>query len=349
VKIWRCVLARPDPSNSSPKAALYTPSSPPYFSGSPMTGVGDSMNLVTASVNPPTVTSTSYLKPPSPSRLLNSSASPVIQDRDQEAFLPSSSTQTGVSPILSAAPPTLLARFAPPQPGLMHNEISLFPPAIDFSSDVGKNPRLLEYLLVSAVILAATKGEWKQVQSSVDASSLQAIFVAEAVGDVPPYTPGARRTATARPPIAARNRSHSGRSRRNHDYEVREEIQYSIDHLVDDLDRVPLSPRRGAHQTSRSSPFIFFPTSQSEIIPNNSRTNSSYPSDPERSAQRPVVSRRPATANPTQAGDGVFTGRRPSLQVMNAAQTPTCGLLRRPSTAGGVPSCSISGPPPVYK
>ncbi|KAG8819141.1 hypothetical protein FRC19_010079 [Serendipita sp. 401] len=107
----------------------------------------------------------------------------------QDFLSPStSSTRALLAPLLAApAPPTILARFAPPQLGLTHNELALFP-SIFSSPDQDQNRLLLENLLLSAVLVAVNKGEWKNVQSLADREALEAVFVAEAKGELPPYT-----------------------------------------------------------------------------------------------------------------------------------------------------------------
>lgn len=90
------------------------------------------------------------------------------------------------------ASPSLLARFAPPQPGLLKYELTLFPAAYPPNSPTPDG--MVDTLIVTAVLLASDKNEWKTRQSIMDAQSLAAHFEAEARGDVPPYTPRPPRT-----------------------------------------------------------------------------------------------------------------------------------------------------------
>ena len=90
------------------------------------------------------------------------------------------------------APLSLLARFAPPQPGLLNYELTIFPaayppytPTVDGVADT---------IVVTAVLLATDKHEWRTRQSIIDAQSLAVHFDAEARGVIPPYTPRAPRT-----------------------------------------------------------------------------------------------------------------------------------------------------------
>ncbi|KAG8801610.1 hypothetical protein FRC17_006604 [Serendipita sp. 399] len=122
----------------------------------------------------------------------------------QDLLSPSTpNVRARLAPVLAApAPPTILARFAPPQLGLTHHELALFPSAF-FSADLDQNQFLVESLLLSAVLLAVNKGEWKNVQSLADKDALEAVFIAEARGEVPPYT--TRVGQAIQPPIPQRD------------------------------------------------------------------------------------------------------------------------------------------------
>jgi hypothetical protein len=101
------------------------------------------------------------------------------------------------------APPSLLARFAPPQHGLLNYELTLFPPA--YPPYIPTPDGMVDTIVVTSVLLAAEKHEWKTRQSIVDAESLAVHFEAEARGVIPPYTPRAPRTIaiSGRPRTAA--------------------------------------------------------------------------------------------------------------------------------------------------
>lgn len=104
------------------------------------------------------------------------------------------SIRAAISSILTEpAPPYTLARFVPPQTGLPESNIVLFPPIFS-SSDPTNNICKLEHLLISIVLLNTTKGEWKRIQSANGMADLQRVLVAEAAGEVPPYTPTLGRT-----------------------------------------------------------------------------------------------------------------------------------------------------------
>ena len=96
------------------------------------------------------------------------------------------------SSLRAPAPPSLLARFAPPQPGLLKYELTLFPAA--YPAYAPTPDGMVDTLVVTAVLLASNKDEWRTRQSIMDARSLAAHFEAEARGVVPPYTPRAPRT-----------------------------------------------------------------------------------------------------------------------------------------------------------
>ena len=106
------------------------------------------------------------------------------------------------SSLRAPAPPSLLARFAPPQPGLLKYELTLFPAA--YPPYASTSDGMVDTLVVTAVLLASDKNEWRTRQSIMDARSLAAHFEAEARGVVPPYTPRAPRTIamSARPRTA---------------------------------------------------------------------------------------------------------------------------------------------------
>ena len=114
-----------------------------------------------------------------------------------EAFPP------GLRSLLSSpAPPSLVARFAPPQPGLLKYELTIFPAA--YPPYTSTPDGMVDTLVVTAILLTADKDEWRTRQSIMDARSLAAHFEAEARGVVPPYTPRAPRTVeiSARPRTA---------------------------------------------------------------------------------------------------------------------------------------------------
>jgi hypothetical protein len=90
------------------------------------------------------------------------------------------------------APPSLLARFAPPQQGLLNYELTLFPPA--YPPFTPTPDGMVDTIVVTSIVLATGKHEWKTRQSIIDAQSLAVHFGAEARGVIPPYTPRAPRT-----------------------------------------------------------------------------------------------------------------------------------------------------------
>ncbi len=90
------------------------------------------------------------------------------------------------------APTSLLARFAPPQPGLLNYELTLFPPA--YPPYTPTPDGVVDTIVVTSVLLATDKLEWRTRQSIIDAQSLAVHFEAEARGVIPPYTPRAPRT-----------------------------------------------------------------------------------------------------------------------------------------------------------
>lgn len=90
------------------------------------------------------------------------------------------------------APPSLLARFAPPQPGLFNYELTLFPPA--YPPYTPTPDSMVDTIVVTSILLATDKREWRTRQSIIDVQSLAVHFEAEARGVIPPYTPRAPRT-----------------------------------------------------------------------------------------------------------------------------------------------------------
>ena len=325
-KIWRCVSSRLDPSttSSTPSIALPVMRSP-YPAAATDTAA---QPVQTPEGRPTLALDTSFLSEP---------------HHDQRSQPSASAARSILSAILNApAPPTILARFAPPQIGLEHNELSLFPQPL---SDQRANDHFLECLLISTVILAVRKGEWKQVQTVVGVSALQAVFMAEAVGEVPPYTPRSRQAASTAGgnTRTVRSRAHSDRSRRPPEVMAGARPNPSENHgQANDSDQTPLLPQRNAHRSSRSSPFNIFPTPPFNLGTISGQARRAFFPGPghDRPASNRVASRRPATADSAFAGDGVFNRRRPSLQVANPAYVPRSGDL--------VAAPGMGSPPPAY-
>ncbi|CCA74867.1 hypothetical protein PIIN_08837 [Serendipita indica DSM 11827] len=229
-KIWRCVVASPGISNAHPHPRMARVNSgigdhamsraltdesicnercaePPRNMGDPPLSTGYPSPLANLSLSSPLTRSTADSGTkigPNPYRKSSESFGAPIP--------PSTSKARGmISLLFFPAPSTLLARFVPPQVGLIHHELALFSPLyasipVPSSSpyasrgDIESNTKLLENLLVSAILLVTGKGEWRQVKSLADPDALQAVFMAEARGDLPPYT---SRVGRIRPPHMA--------------------------------------------------------------------------------------------------------------------------------------------------
>ncbi|KIM28047.1 hypothetical protein M408DRAFT_329702 [Serendipita vermifera MAFF 305830] len=318
-KIWRCVSSRP-PSGPNP------PNPPSINHASPFP--------ILQNPFPPT---------PFSAHATAQAPAPVSSPLPEQHQSTSAAIRSIITSIVNTpAPSTVLARFAPPQIGLQYNLISFFPPA--FSETEG-NPQPLETLLVSTILLAVRKGEWKHIQSSNTTAALQAVFLAEAAGEIPPYTPGGNRNATSRNNNTVRTRTQSERSRR-----IPEVASITGDRPPPsrggqgESERAPLLPRR--HQSTRSSPFNVFPT-----LPFNlgTITGRSPATATERTRSRTVSARRPATAGSAPAGDGVFAGRRPSMQLLGSSTSAPASAQGHGRTGDTAGISSIRGPPPAYK
>jgi hypothetical protein len=267
----------------------------------------------------------------------------------------------------------LLACLVPPQPtGPPQGELALFPhlfpswssslppdsssfnehhPVLSSSSSKLRDLRMLETLLLSAILLLVNKGEWTYVQSPVNPIALQAVFMAEAKGEVPPYTPGptgARRAAQRHPypRIDTRNSESSprdtetinGRARGRANSGPLERPRINLaEHARLANARHPKSAGDGAYPQPSDSPIAAqrrqshrnSPSSPSS--PQGPDTNP-FPTPPFAFLPRGFGSRRghgrasidvqendgsgirpvPTTASHSRAGDGFFNSRRPS-------------------------------------
>jgi len=167
-KRWRCVTASGAPHPTA-RSSLTSSSSPLSHAG-PRPSIGGNRNMALLSPAP------SY-------RSTSSGDSNTLGD-----IFPSVLR----SSLRAPAPPSLLARFAPPQPGLLNYELTLFPPA--YPPYTPTPDGVVDTIVVTCILLATDKHEWKTRQSIIDAQSLAIHFEAEARGVIPPYAPRAPRT-----------------------------------------------------------------------------------------------------------------------------------------------------------
>lgn len=322
-KIWSCVATQGPTTSSSNQGGL------PNYSLSNAT-------------NGAHATAASHLEANGVySPMLSAAASINSLESIAMQHLPSNiaSIKVIISLILTApAPPTVLARFAPPQPGLPYNEITLFPRILD-SPDSSDALFTLEQLLTSAILLATTKGEWKRVQSLNGPPALQEILTAEATGQVPPYTPTFGRTLERGP-----GQANGGRGQRNRadSSPARRTIQYRgvESYSENDSENAPLlSQRSSNHQATPSSAHWF----------SSSGSSSAQRTD----LRKPSRSALPAGAmysrsRESQANDGILTGPHRSLQSRyptDARITPILGS----HTNDAEPRRPTTGPPPIYR
>lgn len=322
-KIWRCVAASPATSTQPPQITTTDPTSLRALSGGfareASRNVGTVPSFAASTVPPSTGFHPQLLddlssRPPLPP--LDVESVPLADESSHrqsfgaahDTLSPSTSkVRAIISPLLSApAPPTLLARFAPPQLGLLHHELALFPPvyasipapssgACASGVDIVSKEVLLENLLLSAILLVTNKGEWKQVKSLADPDALQAVFVAEARGEVPPYT---SRVGRVGPPLAGFGSNVSQRTRsRAHSQP---------------LERPRTTERRGEGGGPEPSSQSLFST-----IRWRAHRPSRSASGRDHEENRRVEARPSTTESPTlhAAGDGIFV-RRPGRAVV---------------------------------
>lgn len=328
-KVWRCTVAN---TNTSP--VVSSSSTRPAFQ---FPILGDAIHAA-AGVTPEANAGAGRPSVSSPAAAALSRSSYAEAILGQVAIASAAGAAVpGKTP--TPAPPVLLARFAPPQRGLTHNEIAFYP-ALFFSNDKTKDLHTLESLLVSAILLTVGKGEWKEVQSVVDAPALQAVFVAEAAGEVPPYTPRPAVKTPQRP--FTRVRSNSGPPPRS-----RPEDSPFAAIPAEISDTTPLIQRRGSLRVTQSRP-------SNRGIPRTSPSDrvfyqtGSYSAPP---TQRHI---RPSTSDGARAGDGFYAPRRPSLRVTTATPAPPV-LSRGEGSNSGHSSThpsdtkgEFSGLPPAY-
>ncbi|PVG01408.1 hypothetical protein CPB86DRAFT_102450 [Serendipita vermifera] len=183
----------------------------------------DTQDLASVSMlSPVDPTVLSYPSPTTPFTAIATSSDPInppenntphqYADRNVQATIYQSTLFKSIIPTPTTSQ-FLLACLAPSQPtGLPEGELILFPHLFpswsssfthdsssptehhsipSSSSSKSRDLRMLETVLLTAILLVVNKGEWTRVQSLVDPLALQAVFMAEARGDVPPYTPGA--------------------------------------------------------------------------------------------------------------------------------------------------------------
>lgn len=242
------------------------------------------------------------------------------------------------SALIAPASSSTVARFAPPQIGSTHSSLAFFP-SILFSSDPTGNICKLEHLLVSVVLLSTIKGEWKRIQSANEPAALERILVAEARGEVPPYTPTFGRTLERAPgDVRRQNRAHSSPSERPRAGSASEAMRRTGQ--AHEQGNTSTAPMRNIHRATRSTPgsWFGFPPSSRE-----NRTNTSG----SRGGSAPA-SQRGSTAGSTRPSDGVFATRRPSSHQawpLSARRAP----LSERQINDVLPPRPVTSPAPAYK
>ncbi|CAG7849796.1 SubName: Full=Uncharacterized protein {ECO:0000313/EMBL:CCA72962.1} [Serendipita indica DSM 11827] len=297
-KIWRCVAASPATSTQPPQITTTDPTSLRALSGGFAREASRNVGTVpsfAASTVPP---STGF----HPQLLDDLSSRPPLPPLDVESVPLADESSHRQS--FGAAHDTLSPSTS--KLGLLHHELALFPPvyasipapssgACASGVDIVSKEVLLENLLLSAILLVTNKGEWKQVKSLADPDALQAVFVAEARGEVPPYT---SRVGRVGPPLAGFGSNVSPRTRsRAHSQP---------------LERPRTTERRGEGGGPEPSSQSLFST-----IRWRAHRPSRSASGRDHEENRRVEARPSTTESPTlhAAGDGIFV-RRPGRAVV---------------------------------
>lgn len=217
------------------------------------------------------------------------------------------------SSLREPAPLSLLARFAPPQPGLLNYELTLFPPA--YPPYAPTPDGMVETIVITSILLATDKHEWRTGQSIIDVQSLAVHFGAEARGVIPPYTPRAPRTIrTSERPRTAEERI--------------------MDQYVLTMNGT-LRPLPPYHLSSVPSPSMPSPTTAR-------LTSIEHGSDPDPQER---VFRYTAPTDSGRSRSGSASALSPPRWLPRG---PTWMSQRRPRTAQGLERERADTPPPSY-